>query len=87
MDLDFMHPFGAQTETISDSMLHGLSYFIITLTRVTDVLNELYIRNVLGVETLRPASQRDSRLGGTPLHVVRILKLVTCVPMQVTSHT
>lgn len=87
MDLDFMHPFGAQTETISHSMLHDLSCFIITLTRVTHVLNDLYIRNVLGVETLRPASQRDSRLGGTPLHVVRVLKVVTCVPMQVTSHT
>lgn len=68
-------------------MLHDLSYFIITFTRVTEVLNGLYIRNVLGVESLRPASQKDSRLGGTPLHVVRVLKLVTCVPMQVTSHT
>jgi hypothetical protein len=29
MDLDFMHPFGAQTETISHSMLHDLSYFIL----------------------------------------------------------
>lgn len=79
LDLDFMHPFGAQTETISRLCVTGFPLHHVCICDLGFLGTSSCLRCI-------PASRRILSRGGTPLHVGRVLKLVIHVHMHVTVY-